>query len=255
MQLCRCRGPYANVTINRWTFADVQSALSPIILSVNTRASHFAGRLMSMRNSVVISTERTPLCTGASRRASSGSAGAERSWNMWESPYGSGHPQNADGPQGYDSRANEIDGDATCMTLAEFVERRFVPQRVVHRKAAGRAHFYAILKHILTPTRVDQAFHISAHTARVKLKELDSWPYMDSLPIGEVTAERIQHLISVALDRGYSVQTVTHIRNVLRSVLNCAGPAAVANAAESVTLPAMVRRETPSLSLSELHKV
>lgn len=46
--------------------------------------------------------------------------------------------------------------------LAEFVERRFVPEYVSTKRAAGRAHFQAILKHILTPERVVRAFGVNA---------------------------------------------------------------------------------------------
>ena len=48
------------------------------------------------------------------------------------------------------SRMDEAGLDKSIY-LAEFVECRFVPEYVSTKRAAGRAHFRAILKHILTP--------------------------------------------------------------------------------------------------------
>jgi hypothetical protein len=142
--------------------------------------------------------------------------------------------------------------------LAEFVERRFVPEYVSTKRAAGRAHFQAILKHILTPERVARAFRANAGKSSTKLKAIPGWPYMDSLRLSDVNQESIQHLISAALKAGYSTQTATHIRNVVRTLFSQAirsGSFDGANPATYVKLPAMSRRETHALTLTQLKQV
>ncbi len=102
--------------------------------------------------------------------------------------------------------------------LAEFVERKFVPDYVSTKRAAGRAHFQAILKHILTPERVARAFGVNSGKSSVRLKAIPGWPYMDYLRLRDVNQESIQRLIAAALKAGYSTQTATHIRNVIRTI-------------------------------------
>jgi site-specific recombinase XerC len=142
--------------------------------------------------------------------------------------------------------------------LAEFVERRFVPEYVSTKRAAGRAHFQAILKHILTPERVARAFRAKAGKSSAKLKVIPGWPYMDSLRLSDVNQENIQSLIAAALMAGYSTQTATHIRNVIRTLFSQAirsGAFDGANPATYVKLPAMSRRETHALTLTQLKQV
>jgi site-specific recombinase XerD len=71
----------------------------------------------------------------------------------------------------------------------------------------------------------------------------------------QVDADSIQRLISAALRHGYSIQTATHIRNVVRSIFSHAariGYHAGINPASLVTLPAMRRKESHTLSLSQV---
>lgn len=142
--------------------------------------------------------------------------------------------------------------------LAEFVERRFVPEYVSTKRAAGRAHFQAILKHILTPERVARAFRANTAKSSARLKAIPGWPYMDSLRLSDVNQENIQSLIAAALKAGYSTQTATHIRNVIRTLFSQAirsGSFDGANPATYVKLPAMSRRETHALTLTQLKQV
>jgi site-specific recombinase XerD len=144
------------------------------------------------------------------------------------------------------------------MNLAEFVQRRFVPEYVAKRRSAGRTHFRAILKHVLPPGLVTRAFAAGGDRTDVKLKETPGWPYMDSLRLCDITAERIQHLVSVALRCGYSVQTVTHIRNVIRAIFSHAtttGCYTGTNPVVFVTLPVMARKEAHKLTLIQLKQV
>jgi hypothetical protein len=74
----------------------------------------------------------------------------------------------------------EAKAEGPSMSLAEFVLRKFIPEYVEIRRSAGRAHFRAILKHILTPEQVACAFAENPEKTKVKLKELQGWPYLDS---------------------------------------------------------------------------
>ncbi len=155
------------------------------------------------------------------------------------------------------SRIDEVAFDKSIF-LAEFVERRFVPDYVSTKRAAGRAHFQAILKHILTPEQVASTFGVNTERSSAKLKAIPAWPYMDSMRLRDVTPESIQRLIAAALKAGYSTQTATHIRNVIRTIFSQAirsGCFDGANPATHVKLPAMSRRETHALTLTQLKQV
>src|SRR5579859_6668468 len=148
--------------------------------------------------------------------------------------------------------------EPASISLAEFVERRFAPEYVSAKRSAGRAHFQAILKHILTPEAVDRAFRLTAKTSKARMKAIAGWPYMDSLRLCDVSAENIQSLISAALQHGYSTQTVIHIRSVIRAIffhaqmVNCfAGE----NPASLVTPPGLSRKEAHALTLAQLRQV
>jgi site-specific recombinase XerD len=153
--------------------------------------------------------------------------------------------------------AGKEDTNAFTMSLADFVERKFVPEHVADKTPAGRAHFLGILKHVLTPDRVDRAFGITPGQ-QSRRNAVAHWPYMGSMRLEDITAERIHHLLSTGLQHGYSIQTITHIRNVIRSIFIHAqktGYFAGKNPAAQVVLPAMARKETASLMLDQLQQV
>jgi integrase len=153
---------------------------------------------------------------------------------------------------------NSLAADGPGISVLEFVERKFVPEYVTHRRSAGRAHFQSILKHILTPEGVDRAFQIGFESSRVRLRRFPNWPYIDSLPLQNVTREHVQQLVSTALSGGYSIQTVTHIRNVVRAIFAHAKNVSSfsgENPARSVSLPEMARKQTHALTLDELKRV
>jgi len=144
------------------------------------------------------------------------------------------------------------------ITVIEFVKHKFIPEYVVNRKHAGRAHFQTILKHVLTPAGMNDVFHLDSKKSRDKLKAISDWPYMDSICLQDVTPANVQQLISKALERGYSIQTVTHIRNVIRKLFSFAQRTLSFNGenpAAKVALPEMVRREAHTLTLDQLESV
>ncbi len=140
-------------------------------------------------------------------------------------------------------------------TLAEFIEKRFIPEYVSSKRLAGRAHFQAILKHILTPKLVNGAFGTLLDPAKAKLREVPGWPYLDSFRLDRVTHETIQRLVSTAIRSGYSAQTVAHIRNVACAIFGYAIKVGVLNGtnpAKNVALPAMSRKTAHALTLSQV---
>ena len=147
---------------------------------------------------------------------------------------------------------------APVMSVLEFAETKFIPEYVTLKRSAGRAHFQSILKHVLTPEGVDRAFRVTSPHLRCKLSRVPDWPYMDSMSLNDVTAEKIQHLISTALLRGYSIQTATHIRNVIRTLFAYAKQVSCfegENPAIPVALPGMARKKAHALTLDELKQV
>jgi len=144
------------------------------------------------------------------------------------------------------------------MNFAEFVLSRFVPEYVATRRPSGRSHFLAILKHVLPPEQVARAFSADSGEAKIKLRSIPDWPYMDALRLCEIKPDNIQRLVSTALRLGYSIQTVTHLRNVIRAVFTHAtstGFFTGTNPAALVTLPSMARKEAHRLTLTELKQV
>ena len=140
----------------------------------------------------------------------------------------------------------------------EYVERRFIPEFVAVKRSAGRSHFRAILKHVLRPEHVNRAFGMGSETAQVKLKAVPGWPYLDALQLSDIDPKTVRDLSSAALRHGYSTQTATHIRNVIRSIFTHAirnGCYSGNNPAAQVKLPAITRKEPHVLTLAQLEYV
>jgi site-specific recombinase XerC len=143
-------------------------------------------------------------------------------------------------------------------SIGEFVERRFIPEHVAVKRPAGRSYFRTILNHVLPPEQVARAFAVGPESPSNKLKAIPDWPYLESVGLSEVSPEMIQHITARALEQGYSIQTATHIRNVIRVIFAHAirtGCYTGANPANLVTLPAMTRKETHTLNLDQFKQV
>jgi integrase len=111
---------------------------------------------------------------------------------------------------------------------------------------------------VLTPDEVARVFHVDAEKSRTKLKAVPNWPYLGSVRLCDVRPDDVQRLISAALARGYSTQTVTHIRNVVSAIFAHAKKKqwfSGDNPARLVTPPGMVRKEAHGLSLAEVKEV
>jgi integrase len=146
----------------------------------------------------------------------------------------------------------------SSMTIADFVEKMFVPDHVAIKGLAGRTHYRAILKHVLTPEEVQRVFKLDVDKSRARLKAIPDWPYLSQLGLAETRPEHVERLMLAAQDRGYSIQTVTHIRNVVSAIFSHARKVnhfTGLNPASQVAVPGMSRKEAHSLSLAQLKSV
>ena len=146
----------------------------------------------------------------------------------------------------------------TGMTIADFVEKSFVPEHVSIKGLAGRTHYRAILKHVLTPEEVQRVFKLDVEKSRTRLKAIPDWPYLSHLELSETRPEHIESLMLAAQARGYSIQTVTHIRNVVSAIFSHARKGNYfhgLNPASQVAVPGMARKEALMLSLPQLKAV
>lgn len=116
----------------------------------------------------------------------------------------------------------------SAMTLASFVERKFLPEHVVLLKRSGRLHYESMLKHVM--------------------------PALGDQRLRDITGEDIQRLVSSKLARKYSVQTAKHVRTVISAIFTHAkrlGWYLGDNPAKLVRLPEMVRKEAHALSFDQ----
>lgn len=148
----------------------------------------------------------------------------------------------------------------SIMTVAEYVERRFIPEHVALRKASGRTHYEQMLEHVLRG--------IPEKRRSFKGKTIVNGQWVDEgaeiprrcgigrMRLRDVGQEEAQRLVSEALRRGYSVQTAKHIKNAVSAIFTHAeekGWFSGRNPAHFVHLPEMERvRPVRALSFEEL---
>ncbi len=143
------------------------------------------------------------------------------------------------------------------MTFALFVETKFIPEHVEHKTLSGKTHYRSILKHLLNPGTVNRMFRLG-NPANPKLKSVPDWPYLDEVRLCDLKADHIRSLISSAVARGYSSQTVKHIRNVVHAVVSHAqreGCFTGSNPVCLVKLPPMIRKTEQNLTLSQIKAI
>jgi integrase len=140
------------------------------------------------------------------------------------------------------------------MTVSSFVETKFIPEHVEHKRPAGQTHYKAILKHLLKPETVNRIFK-SVSTVQPRLQALTDWPYLDNVRLCDFTTEHVRRLVSAAFDSQYSWQTVKHIKNVTFAIIAHAqreGCFNGSNPASQVKLPQRSGKATPDLSLDQM---
>ncbi len=144
--------------------------------------------------------------------------------------------------------------DETIISLAEFIERKFIPHHVELKSLSGRTHYQAILKHILRPETVERLFSPYVGTAKARLKAAPDWPYLDDTRLCDLNADHVRQLTSSASAHGYSHQTVKHIRNVVSAIVSHARREHLFsgdNPISEVELPPMPHRESHNLTIVE----
>jgi integrase len=144
--------------------------------------------------------------------------------------------------------------DDSTMCLAKFVERKFIPNHVAHKSLSGRTHYQAILKHVLKPETVDRLFTPYVGMGRVRLRTLPDWPYLDEVRLCDLNPDHVRQLTTLASARGYSHQTVKHIRNVISAIISHARRERMFsgdNPVSEVELPSIPRKTSHSLTIVE----
>jgi len=143
----------------------------------------------------------------------------------------------------------------SAMTVAEFVERKFVPEHVALKEPSGRTHYQAMLRHVLMPEEVDRAFGIHSMKPGKKLKALPDWPYLSKVRLCDVRPEHVQDLTAAALGRGYATQTVAHLRNAVSAIFSHArreGCFMGDNPATSVKSPEVTHKQSRALTMAQV---
>ena len=143
------------------------------------------------------------------------------------------------------------------MTVAQFVEARFVPEHVRFKSRAGQIHYQAALKHLIAPEIVNRIFN-PGRISHARLKFVSEWPYLDKVRLCDLHSGHVRDLITAANAADYSAQTVKHIRNVLFAVISHAqregcfnGP----NPASEVKLPKITREKQHHLTFEQVKAV
>lgn len=159
-----------------------------------------------------------------------------------------------------DSLANEFSsaGEDSLLTFSDYVRSYFLPEHIATKSNPGRRHYYAILKHVMKPSEVDLLLGSGEPRPRSKLTEDPAWPYLGQVTLEEISGENVRRLIEAAMERGYSPQTVRHIRNVVRSVFGHAikrGLYTSENPAATVSIPENGRGELHVLTLAQTLQV
>ena len=143
------------------------------------------------------------------------------------------------------------------MTLASFIETKFIPGHVAYKALAGQTHYRAILKHLITPELVNRIYQ-REQTAKARLKAIDDWPYLDGIRLCDLTADHVRRLIQAANAARYSSQTVKHIKNVLFAIVAHAqqeGCFSGQNPAGQVKLPKVVHRKQHNLTFQQTRAI
>jgi integrase len=146
----------------------------------------------------------------------------------------------------------------SSMTVSEFLERKFVPEYVASKGFFGRMHYQSMLKHVVSPEEVDRLFGVDVGKGKPRLRSVEDWPYLGHVPLRDVRTDSVQNLTSVALTRGYSTQTVAHIRNVVGTIFAHATKEMCfsgENPARTVQLPKVSRMQLPTLTRAEMARL
>ncbi len=149
-------------------------------------------------------------------------------------------------------RYNSVIQDSR-MTFGHFVQTKFIPEHVEHKTPTGQTHYQAILKHVLRPEAVNRVFN-PGRLANLRLKSMPDWPYLDEIRLCNIKSDHVRQLIASAVGRGYSPQTVKHIKNVVFAIISHAqreGCFSGPNPVTQVKLPPMTPKAAHNISIDQ----
>jgi hypothetical protein len=112
--------------------------------------------------------------------------------------------------------------EAKAMTVAEFVENKFVPLYLAGKSTSTRVNYRSILKLIVDPERVDQAFGNDAAREGRGGRWVPGWPYLGDISLNDVRPDSVQKLIAAAFNGGYSPQRVSQLRYAIVRIFSFA---------------------------------
>lgn len=145
----------------------------------------------------------------------------------------------------------------SIMTVREFVERKFLPEHVANLKLAGRKHYAQQLPFVLDGIPDKKG----ARGGKTIFKQGEEPPPVPrSFGIGamrlrDVRREDLQRLVGMMRLRGYSTQSVRHVKTVASAIFTHAQKEdwfSDRNPAQFVELPEMVRATPHALSFHQV---
>lgn len=140
------------------------------------------------------------------------------------------------------------------MPLRAFIADRFIPNHVAHKSSTGQIHYRAILKHIVKPETVQMLFAEFPTVGSPRLRAVPGWPYLDEVRLCDLNVDHVREITAAAMARGYSTQTVKHIKNVLGTIISQAKKERILtgdNPAAEVKLPRLVHGTPRDLNIDE----
>jgi len=153
-----------------------------------------------------------------------------------------------------DHRLPSLSEPDPCISVAEFVGSKFLPEYIERKSLAGRTHYQSMLKHILRPDTVDQLLNTGMAQRKSRLKAIPDWPYLDNVQLCELREQHVRDLTGAAFAHGYSAQTVTHIRNVLGLIVGHAKRERLftdENPVSGVELPPICHKKPQDLTIAQ----
>ncbi len=145
----------------------------------------------------------------------------------------------------------------SVMTVREYVERRFLLDQVVYLKKAGREHYTSQLPFVLDGIPNQKG----KRGGKTRFKDGEERPVIGrkfgigDMRLRDVGRENVQQLIGTMRLRGYSTQSMKHVKTVVSAIYTHAeqgGCFAGTNPARFVKLPEMTRATAHALTFAQV---
>jgi len=163
---------------------------------------------------------------------------------------------------GWDNFLSRLDQNMrtpqSIVTVAEFVDRKFVPERVAMLKKAGRVHYDTMLRLAIggIPEKLPSFKGVKRGE---RAPEVPRRCGLGTLRLRDVRHEDVQRLIGEAILRGYSPKTARHLRTTVGTIFEYAEFIewfSGRNPAAKVRLPEITARRTvQALGFDQLRRL